>query len=365
VQAAVLRQTPGALTIERVEHDEPRQHEVLVRTGASGLCHSDLHHLVGTGYPGPLPRVLGHESAGVVERVGPLVEDVAPGDHVVTCPAAFCGRCEFCLSGRPTLCDGVGTSRGPGEPPRLTLDGQPCGQSANLGSFAESMLVHERALVKISPSMPLDRAALIGCAVLTGLGAVFRTARVDPGSTVAVVGCGGVGLNCVQGARLAGASRIVAIDVRRDKLELAARLGATDLVDAAAGDPVAQVRALFPGLVTPGVDYSFEALGTAPTIEQAFAMLRKGGVATIIGIMAPDATFTLRGADLVLERRIQGSVLGSNRFRQDVPRYVDLYLQGRLELDALVTARIALSDVNEGFAAMAAGAGARSVICFD
>jgi S-(hydroxymethyl)glutathione dehydrogenase/alcohol dehydrogenase len=263
------------------------------------------------------------------------------------------------------LCDGVGVARAASDPPRLTIDGEPCGQSAGLGAFAEYMLVHERALVKIPATMPLDRAALIGCAVLTGVGAVFRTAHVEAGSTVAVIGCGGVGLNCVQGAALAGASRIVAVDVTPAKLELAARFGATDLVDASAADPVAQVRDLFPGVVSSGVDYAFEALGTARTIQQSFRMLKKGGLATVIGIPPPGTRIELDAMDLVVERKIQGSVLGSNRFRQDVPRYIDLYLQGRLQLDELVTARIRLDDVNDGFASMAAGVGARSVICFE
>src|SRR5438552_2859805 len=279
MRAAVLHEIPGDLTIEEVAVDRPGPREVLVRTAAAGLCHSDLHFLEGK-FTAPTPLVLGHESAGIVEEVGEDVTYVKPGDHVITCLSVFCGQCEFCLGGRPSLCDQVGTGRGRGQPPRLTFGGEPCGQFASLSSFAEQMLVHEHAVAKIRDDMPLDRAALIGCGVTTGIGAVFRTARVEAGSTVAVIGCGGVGLNCVQGASLAGASRIVAVDTSPFKLELAKTFGATDVVDASEADPVEQVRALFagrPGLGGPGggVDYAFEAIGLKPTVEQAFAMVKK------------------------------------------------------------------------------------------
>jgi S-(hydroxymethyl)glutathione dehydrogenase/alcohol dehydrogenase len=369
MRAAVLRSIPGELAIEEVILDTPGPHEVVVRTSAAGLCHSDLHFLEGT-FVAPTPLVLGHESAGVVEDVGSEVTYVKAGDHVITCLSVFCGQCEFCLGGRPSLCDRVGTERGPDDPTRLRLDGQPCGQFASLGSFAEMMLVHEHAVVKIRDDMPLDRAALIGCGVTTGIGAVFRTARVEPGSTVAVIGCGGVGLNCVQGAALAGASRVVAIDTSPLKLKLAEQFGATDLVDASQADPVQQVRALLPGRpgllgVGGGVDYAFEAIGLKQTVEQAFAMLKKGGTATVIGMIPPGTKIELPGLDFLSEKKIQGSVMGSNRFRQDMPRYIDLYLDGRLKLDELVSARIGLDEVNAGFSALTRGEVARSVIVFD
>ena len=229
------------------------------------------------------------------------------------------------------------------------------------------MLVHEHAVAKIRQDMPLDRAALIGCAVTTGVGAVFRTARVEAGSTVAVIGCGGVGLNCVQGAALAGASRIVAVDTNPFKLGLATQFGATDVVNAAEGDPVEQVRTLLSGGASPasaGVDYAFEAIGTKRTAEQAFGMLKKGGTATLIGVMPSGTTIELPGTDFLREKKIQGSLMGSNRFRQDMPRYIDLYLEGRLKLDELVSARIGLDEVNDGFAAMVRGEVARTVIVF-
>jgi S-(hydroxymethyl)glutathione dehydrogenase/alcohol dehydrogenase len=236
----------------------------------------------------------------------------------------------------------------------------PLVQFVNLGSFAEQMLVHETAVVKVAAEMPLDRAALIGCAVTTGLGAVFRTAKVPAGATVAVIGCGGVGLNCLQGAHLAGASRIIAVDVNAQKLDLARVFGATDTVDASAADAVGTVQDLTDG----GVEYAFEAIGLAEAATQAFNMLRRGGTATVIGMIPPGQKVELPGAAFLDEKRIQGSMMGSNRFRLDMPRYVDLYLQGRLKLDELVSAKISLDKINDGFRALQFGETARSVISF-
>ena len=371
MRAAVLHTIPGQLTVEDVGIDAPGPREVLIRTAAAGLCHSDLHFMEGK-YFSVTPLVLGHESAGVVEAVGSDVTYVKPGDHVITCISSFCGQCEFCLAGRPSLCDRVGLDRAPDAEPRLTLDGARCEQFATLGSFAEQLLVDERAVVKIRADMPLDRAALIGGGVTTGVGAVFRTARVEAGSTVAVIGCGGVGLNCVQGAALAGASRVVAIDTNPMKLKMAELFGATDVVDATKADPVAQVKDLLPGApvmgVLPGggVDYAFEAIGLKQTAEQAFGMLKKGGTATIIGMIPLGTNIEIHGVELfLLEKKLQGSNMGSNRFRQDMPRYIELYLDGRLKLDELVSARISLDEVNDGFAALTRGEVARSVIVFD
>jgi S-(hydroxymethyl)glutathione dehydrogenase / alcohol dehydrogenase len=365
MRAAVLKTIPGELAIEEVDVDKPGPNEVLVRTAAAGLCHSDLHFMEGK-FHTATPLVMGHESAGVVEAVGPGVTYVTPGDHVITCLSVFCGRCEFCLAGRPALCNRVGTERPPGEPSRISYNGSPCGQFAALGSFAEQMLVHEHAVAKIRDDMPLDRAALIGCGVTTGVGAVFRTARVEAGSTVAIVGCGGVGLNCVQGAVLAGASRVIAVDANALKLKLAEQFGATDLVDASIADPVKVVRELLPGPGhAAGVDYSFEAIGLKLSVEQAFAMLKKGGTATVIGMIPAETKVEVDGAGLLDEKCLQGCSMGSNRFRQDMPRYIDLYLSGRLKLDELVSARIRLDEVNEGFGAMTRGEVARSVVLFD
>jgi S-(hydroxymethyl)glutathione dehydrogenase/alcohol dehydrogenase len=361
MQAAVLREVPGVLHIEEVEIAEPGPHEVLVRTKAAGLCHSDLHFMEGK-YPHPTPAVLGHESAGVVETVGDQVSYLAPGDHVISCLSVYCGNCEACLTGHLSICSNKEqTARGKGEPPRLAQDGKPMHQFLHLSSFAEKMLVHEHALVKIRKDVPFDRAALLGCAVVTGLGAVFHTARVEPGTSVAVIGCGGIGLSAIQGAALAGAAQVIAIDVKDSKLELARSMGATATINAGEQDPVKAVKAL----TGAGVHYAFEAIGAKATAEQAFFMLRPGGCATIIGMIPIGQKVELPGHLFLAERRIQGSMMGSNRFRVDMPRFLDFYLQGRLELDKLVSARISLEEVNEGFEQMKLGEVARSVIVFE
>jgi S-(hydroxymethyl)glutathione dehydrogenase/alcohol dehydrogenase len=360
MRAAVLNRVPGHLDIEEIQIDDPGPREVLVRVVASGLCHSDLHFMEGK-YVRETPLVLGHEAAGIVEAVGRDIAGFRPGDHVVACLSVYCGHCPFCLSGRPALCEAPERERAPGQPPRLSRDGAKVHQFAHLSAFAERMLVHEHALVKIRPYMPLDRAALIGCAVTTGVGAVINTAKVPPGSTVAVLGCGGIGLNCVQGAALAGAGRIIAVDTLAWKLELARTFGATDLVDASEEDTVAAVRELTSG----GVEYSFEAIGLKRTAEQAFAMLRAGGTATLIGLIPEGEKIELMGTDFLSEKRVQGSSMGSNRFPIDIPRYVDFYLAGKLKLDELISARIGLDDVNAGYDALKRGEVARSVIVFD
>jgi S-(hydroxymethyl)glutathione dehydrogenase/alcohol dehydrogenase len=361
MRAALLKTIPGELEIDEVVVGEPGPGEVLVHTAAAGLCHSDLHFMTGA-YPYPTPTVLGHESAGVVEAVGPGVTYVQPGDHVITCLSVFCGKCEYCLSGRPNLCAKEGLSRDFTGPQRLSMpDGGMCHQFLHLSSFGAQMLIHETALVKIRKDMPLDRAALIGCSVTTGLGAVFRTAAIPATATVAVIGCGGVGLNVIQGARIAGASRIIAVDMIDSKLELARQFGATEIVNASAGDAVAQVQALTGG----GVEYSFEAIGLKQTAEQAWQMLGQGGTATVVGMIPIGQSVELNGFDFLAEKKIQGSNMGSNRFRFDMPRYVDLYMDGKLMLDELVSARIKLDEINDGFEAMKKGEIARSVIVFD
>jgi S-(hydroxymethyl)glutathione dehydrogenase/alcohol dehydrogenase len=357
MKAAVLREVKKPLVIEDIEVSKPGPHEVLVRTVAAGVCHSDLHFQNGS-YMYPMPAVLGHESAGVVEQVGSEVRYVAPGDHVITCLSVFCGHCEFCLSGRPALCTKVDTRRKQTDPPRLSQGGKPVWQFLDLSSYAEQMLVHENAIVKITKDMPLDRAALIGCGVTTGVGAVFNTAKVPPGATVAVIGCGGVGLSAVQGASIAGAGRIIAVDMLDSKLELARKMGATDAVNPKKGDPIQQVKDLTSG----GVDYSFEAIGLKIAAEQAFGMLKNGGTATVIGMIPLGQKVELPGVDFLFEKKIQGSSMGSNRFRTDMPKYVDMYLNGKLNLDDMVSKRIKLADVNEAFAALEKGEVARQVI---
>ena len=355
-----MRAVGQPLVVEDIQLGTPGPREVVVRTVATGVCHSDLHVLDGA-LPNPVPIVLGHEPAGVVEAVGTAVGHVAPGDHVIGCLSAFCGTCEFCVAGRPNLCEGEATMRRPGEPPRLAKDGEPIAQFVHLSAFAERMLVHENALVRIRRDVPLDRVALIGCGVTTGLGAVFNTARVRAGSTTVVIGCGGIGLSVIQGCRIAGAGRVIAVDTAAWKLDLAARLGATDVVDAGAGNPVPAVIAMTAG----GADYAFEAIGTPATVRQAVRMARKGGTIVMIGVVPAGVNVELPGADIVLrEKTILGCMMGSNRFRTDMPRYIELYRSGSLRLDEMISARLPLERVNDAFEAMRAGTAARSVIVF-
>ena len=361
MKAAVLREVNVPLEVEEVQVDTPGPREVLIRTGASGVCHSDLHYVEGS-YSIAKPAILGHEAAGIVEAVGEQVYYLKPGDTVIMCLSVFCGHCEFCLRGQPVLCTRTDVVRSADQPPRLRKDGEGITQMAQLGSYAEMMLVHENACVKVRDDVPVDRLALIGCGATTGLGAVLNTAAVEPGSTVCVVGCGGVGLNCIQGAALAGALRIIAVDTVETKLTMAREFGATDVIDASSGDVVERIR----DLTDDGVDYSFEAIGLKQTAEQCYQMLRPGGTATVIG-MIPEGTMIEidAGGFLRRERKLQGSSMGSNRFRTDMPRYVEFYLQGRLKLDELVSQHMKLEQINEAFADMKGGNVARSVILFD
>jgi S-(hydroxymethyl)glutathione dehydrogenase/alcohol dehydrogenase len=359
MQAAVLNTSPGRLEVEELSIDKPAPREVLVRTAHSGLCHSDLHFMDGVWQLAP-PAVMGHEGAGVVEAVGSDVTYVKPGDHVITCLSKFCGQCRYCLSGRPHLCSNSSVFARENPSLRKT-NGDAVAAFASLGSFAEQMLVHEHAVVKIRDEMPLDRAALIGCGVTTGLGAAFRTAAVKPASSVAVVGCGGIGLAALQGAKLCGAAPIIAVDVVPEKLEVAQMLGATHVVNARDVDPIEAVKDITGG----GVDYSFEAIGTKVTSEQCFRMLARGGTATIIGMVPLGQNLELPGAEFFMnEKRIQGSLMGSNQFRTDMPWFVDLYLDGRLKLDEMVSAHRPLSEINEGYDDMRAGSLTRTVIDF-
>ena len=360
MKAAVLHAANQPLTIEEVALTRPGSRDVLLRTAFAGLCHSDLHFIEGL-YPHPTPCVLGHESAGIVEAVGDAVTYVKPGDHVITCLSVFCGTCPQCVTGHPNLCENTEVKMPPGVSRRLSWKGgELMNQFLNLSSFAEQMLVHENAMVKIDPDIPLDRAALVGCGVMTGVGAVFNAAKVEPGATVAVIGCGGVGLSAVNGAALAGAERIIAIDTVASKLELAKTLGATNTLNASNADPVKAIRDMTGG----GVHYSFEALGTKATAEQAFGMLRPGGTATIIGMVPLGVKIELHGFDFLRDRKLQGTSMGGNRFRVDMPRLLSLWRQGRLKLDHLISGRIKLGEINEGFAALKSGAPVRQLIDF-
>ena len=360
MKAAVLREHNKPLVIEEVQVSKPGPREVLVRTFAAGVCHSDVHFMDGS-YPYMLPTILGHESAGIVEEVGSSVTYVKKGDHVITCLSAFCGHCDKCLTGHLSLCSSPDVSRKEDEESRLIQDSNPIHQFLNLSSFAEMMLIHEHALVKVREDMPFDRAALIGCSTTTGVGAVFHTAGVEPGSKVAVIGCGGVGLAAINGAAIAGAAEIIAVDMVDSKLELAKALGATHTVNAGNCDAVGEVQELTKG----GCDYTFEAIGLKATAEQAFKMLGAGGTATVIGMIPVGTMIEIHGAELLSEKKIQGSNMGSNRFRVDMPRFVDFYLSGKLHLDQMISKHIKLEDVNDALQALKTGQEARHVIMFD
>jgi len=360
MKAAVLRETNRPLEIEEVQVSKPGPREVLNRTQAAGVCHSDLHFMDGS-YPYMLPTILGHESAGIVEQVGSDVTYVKKGDHVITCLSAFCGHCHKCLTGHLSLCQSPEVSRKAEEESRLIQNSQPIHQFLNLSSFAEMMLIHEHALVKVREDMPMDRAALIGCSTTTGVGAVFHTAGVEPGSTVAVIGCGGVGLAAINGAAIAGAGIIIAVDMVESKLELAKVMGATHVINASKCDAVGEVLELTRG----GCDYTFEAIGLKATAEQAFKMLCAGGTATVIGMIPVGTMLELHGVDFLSEKKIQGSNMGSNRFRIDMPRFVEFYLNGKLHLDQMISKHIKLAEVNDALDALKGGQEARHIIMFD
>ncbi|RJF85918.1 Zn-dependent alcohol dehydrogenase [Sphingomonas cavernae] len=359
MKAAVLYEAKTPLVIEDVTVDKPGPREVLIRTAAVGVCRSDLHFVDGA-YPHAMPCIPGHEAAGIVEAVGEGVTMVKPGDAVVTCLSAFCGQCEFCVTGRMSLCLGGDTRRQPGAPPRLRMGDTAVNQMLNLSAYAEQMLVHEHACVAINPEMPLDRACVIGCAVTTGAGAVFHAADITPGDTVAVVGCGGVGLAVVNAAKIAGAGRIIAIDPVPEKRALAEKLGATDSFDSSADGAAAQVIELTRG----GVDHAIEAVGRPTSGEMAVKLLRRGGTATVLGMMPLDHKVGLSALDLLSGKKLQGAFMGANRFPVDIPRLVDFYMRGLLDLDTIIAERIPLEQINHAFDELRKGDSVRSVVVF-
>ena len=360
-KAAILEQPGRGLTIGEVELAEPGPHEVLIDTRACGLCHSDLHFIEGS-YPHPLPAIPGHEAAGVVRAVGSEVRTVKPGDHVVSCLSAFCGHCEFCVTGRMALCLGGDTRRGLEASPRIRRsDGSPVNQMLNLSAFCEQMLIHEHACVSIDRDMPLDRAAILGCAVTTGAGTIFNACQVVPGESVAVIGCGGVGLAAINAARIAGAGQVIAVDPVKEKRELAMVLGATHAVDAMAADASNQIIAISHG----GVHHAIEAVGRQASADLSVACLRRGGTATILGMMPLDCKVGLGAMDLLSGKKLQGAIMGMNHFPVDLPRLVDFYLRGLLDLDTIIAERIPLEKINDGFEKMKGGHSARSVVVFD
>jgi Zn-dependent alcohol dehydrogenase len=365
-RAAVLTALDGPLVVrDDVEVDDPRAGEVRIRVAACGVCRSDLSMQDGT-LPVPLPAVLGHEASAVVDAVGDGVTDLEPGDHVVVSWVAQCGDCFFCRRGQPQLCQTSDVLLAGGlldGTPRLRLDGAPLFQMSGVGSFCDVTVIPASSAVRIPDDVPLDLAALLGCAVLTGVGAALNTATVRPGDAVVVVGCGGVGLNVIQGARIAGAEVIVAVDVNPAKLALAETMGATDTVDATRVEPVNAVRDL---TGQRGADVAFEALGQARTMDQVLDMTRRGGQAVLVGIPRMDVVLSVPAmlGIVLAERTIKGCWYGSSDIRRDIPRLLSLYREGQLRLDELVSRRIDLSDVNDALAAMRSGDVARSVIVY-
>ncbi|MGH3014780.1 MAG: zinc-binding dehydrogenase [Gaiellaceae bacterium] len=365
MQAAVLWKPGVPVEIREVELAPPGEGEVLVRIAACGVCASDLHVVDGD-LPEPLPLVLGHEAAGVVVEAGPGVERPAAGDHVVLALVPSCGECASCRRGRRNFCELGAVMASTGTladgTSRLSTDGTRLHHFNSVSSFAEYAVVPHSVAVPIRRDVPLDVAALVGCAVLTGYGGVVRTAEVEEGASVAVWGCGGVGLNVVQTARLAGAGPIVAVDTRPEPLALAEPLGATHAVHAgAAADPAALVRELTGG----GVDYAFEAIGREATIRQAWDALRPGGIAVVLGLPPKGSTVTIDTWGFINEKTLRGSFLGSAEIEEDVPRIVDLYAAGELNLDDLVSRRIPLAGLPEAFDRLRAGDGLRQLVVFD
>ncbi|HEX6130331.1 MAG TPA: Zn-dependent alcohol dehydrogenase [Actinomycetota bacterium] len=353
MKAAVYRGGAARPAIEEVALRDPGPAEVVVAIKAAGLCHSDQSVTDGT-IPYPVPVVLGHEGAGVVEAVGPGVVSVRPGDHVVLSTLAHCGRCAACEAGRPTACR---NAPNPKEGSPFTVGGETVYQFANTSTFAERTLVREQSAIPVDPRVPFDRACLIGCGIITGVGAVLNRARVPAGATMAVFGVGGIGLNVVQGGVLAGAARIVAVDVNPAKLDLARRFGATDVVDATKDDAVGAIRDLTDG----GVEYSFEAVGNLATIAQALDAIGPGGTLTIVGVPKLGSKLEFVVHALYNNKSILGCRYGAARPRIDFPMLADLYLAGRLKIDELISQHYALGDVARAIDDLKHGALARGV----
>jgi S-(hydroxymethyl)glutathione dehydrogenase / alcohol dehydrogenase len=358
MKALVLNSVGRGFDFEDVEIATPIGREVLVNVQASGLCHTDLlfatHEIV------PTPAVLGHEVAGIVAAVGPDVAQFHVGDYVVGSLAQSCGACARCVSGRSFQCKyPESTLRRPADPPRLSRNGVSLFQGFGLGGFAEQALIHENQLAVVPKELPFAQAALLGCGVVTGAGSVLNTANVSAGDTVVIFGVGGVGLNAVSGARIAGASKIVVIDIQTKRLDKAKWFGATDVINSTKTNPVEAVRDLLPG----GADHVFDFVGKKAVAEQAMAVLCVGGGLYLVGVASPDVDIGVNIFDVIAgQKRVQGVNFGSTNTKRDIPMYAELYLQGRMNLDDLVSRRISLRDVNDGYAALKDGTLTRVVV---
>jgi len=363
-RAVICRELNKPVVVESITVDGPKRGEVTVKIAACGVCHSDLSATNGT-IALPPPLVLGHEGAGEVVEVGEGVTELAVGDHVVSSFIYMCGKCRYCAGGRPVLC--VEQGKALTTPPEGTArtrdkDGKPLNIFSGCGVMAEYATLSVDNVVKIDPKIPLDRAALVGCAVTTGVGAVFNTAKVEPGATVAVFGCGGVGLNAIQGAAIAGAERILAIDTMQSKLEMARKFGATDVLIIKPGeDATKQIKKLTGG----GPDYAFECVGSGVLAELALKVIRRGGRAVIVGVARATDVASIRPMGVVFEEKtLQGSYFGSCVPRIDFPRMLQLYMAGRLKLDELITKRYKIDEAPQAFADLESGKNARGVIVF-
>lgn len=359
MKASVVTTRGGGFSVGDVQLAEPIGREVVVDVKASGLCHTDLTAAsADLGYP--VPAVFGHEAAGIVAAVGPEVTQVKAGDHVVGCLIQFCGQCIKCLSGRTFECLQPGfTLRGEDDEPRLMHDGQPISQTFGLGGFAERVLAHENQLAVVPEELPFPQAALLGCGVITGAGAVLNTAKVQRGETVVVMGAGGVGLNAISGAVLAGASRIVVTDITDAKLKRARAFGATDVINSSEADPVQAVRDLLPN----GVDHVFDFVGARPVTAQGLQMLGVGGGLYLIGILGENPGIDVDALALLSNKlRVEGVYMGSSNLKRDIPFYAQMSLQGRFNLKDLVSKEIGLGEINEGYDALKDGSIARVVV---
>src|SRR3954467_994612 len=363
-RAAICRELNRPVIVEEITVDPPNPGEVTVKLAACGVCHSDLSATNGT-LAMPLPLVLGHEAAGEVIEVGPGVDGLKAGDHVVSSFIYMCGECRFCVGGRPVLCIEQGkaiTTLPDGTLRTRDAKGEPLNIFSGCGVMAEYATMHVDNLVKIDPKIPLDRAALVGCAVTTGVGAVFNTAKVVPGASVAVFGCGGVGLNVIQGARIAGAGRIIAIDSNEAKLDLAKKFGATDVLAAKPGEDASKALKKMTG---GGPDYAFECVGNGELAATAYRAIRRGGLAVVVGVAKPGDSTSVRTMTLPFEEKtLTGSYFGSCVPRVDFPRMLALYMGGQLKLDELITRRYKIEEAPAAFDDLASGKNARGVIVF-